>query len=341
MQMVRPANFSHPVPEFPNFCLASILLLAASVFAAGQSSLDEVHIAPVLPTPSASALPVAGPAVEKAMKVTSNLVLVPVTITDELNRVVVGLTPSNFRVLEDKKLQEIKHFFSEDQPSSIGIILDVSSSMKEKIEWARDAVKNLLRTANPQDEFFLISFADSPELLADFTHSIDDVQNRLVTVCPRGRTSLLDAVYLGVSKMRQAHLHRKALVIISDGGDNHSRYTESEITSLVKEADVVIYAIGIYDRYFPSEEERLGPELLSDISRLTGGTAFVLDNPTSLPTAALTISNQLRYQYVLGYRPENRRDDGKWRKIKVTLKLPKGISRLFVSAKSGYYAALR
>ncbi len=316
-----------------------MLLLMSSVLAAGQSALDEVHIAPTISAPPA--VPAAGPTAERAMKIASDLVLVPVTITDELNRVVVGLNQNNFQVLENKKLQDIKHFSSEDQPASVGIILDVSGSMKDKMDWARAAVKTLLRTANPQDEFFLITFADNPELLTDFTHSIDEVQNRLITAYPKGRTSLLDAVYLGISKMRQAHLHRKAMVIISDGGDNHSRYTEPEIKSMVKEADVMIYAIGIYDRYFPTEEERLGPELLSKISRLTGGTAFVLDDPNSLPDAAFTISNQLRNQYVLGYRPQSLKEDGKWRKIKVTLKLPKGISRLFVSAKSGYYAALR
>ncbi len=159
MQVVTAANFSRSRSNFPNLLLITVLVLAASVVAAGQSSLDEVHIAPLIATaptvPSA-----ASHALEGAMKVTSDLVLVPVTITDELNRVVVGLTPKNFQVLENKKLQEIRHFSSEDQPASVGIILDVSASMKDKIGWARNAVMTLLRTGNPQDEFFLITFAE-------------------------------------------------------------------------------------------------------------------------------------------------------------------------------------
>jgi Ca-activated chloride channel family protein len=138
--------------------------------------------------------------------------------------------------------------------------------------------------------------------------------------------------------MRQARYGRKALLIISDGGDNHSRYTESEVKNLVKESDVQIYAIGIYDRYFPTEEERLGPELLSDISELTGGRAFSIDNPNDLAEVATKIGIALRSQYVLGYRPSNPAHDGKWHKVKVKLVPPKGLPPLRVYAKTGYYA---
>ena len=147
---------------------------------------------------------------------------------------------------------------------------------------AKDAVIEFFKTANPQDEFFMITFSDEPEDVSDFTSSVDEIQNKLVFAVPRQRTALLDAIYMGVSKMRQAKYAKKALLIISDGGDNHSRYTEGEIQSLVKEADVMIYAIGIYDRYASAEEERLGPQLLSDITELTGGRAFTIDNPNDL-----------------------------------------------------------
>src|SRR5947199_6837715 len=145
----------------------------------------------------------------------------------------------------------------------------MSGSMSSKIERAREAVVEFFKTANPQDEFFMITFADKPEEIADFTQSVEEIQGKLVYTVPKGRTALLDAIYLGISKMRQAKFSKKALLIISDGGDNHSRYTEGEIKALVKEADVMIYAIGIYDRYFASSEERLGPGLLSDITELT------------------------------------------------------------------------
>jgi Ca-activated chloride channel homolog len=143
---------------------------------------------------------------------------------------------------------------------------------------------------------------------------------------------------LGISKMRQAKYPKRALLIISDGGDNHSRYTEGEIKSMVREADTLIYAIGIYDHYFSTPEEQLGPELLSEIAEVTGGRAFTIDNPNDLADVATKIGIELRNQYVLGYRPKDRARDGKWRKIKVKLIPPKGLPPLRVFAKSGYYA---
>src|SRR5262249_49176385 len=164
--------------------------------------------------------------------------------------------------------------------------VDMSGSMNSKIERAREAVVEFFKTANPQDEFFMITFADKPEEVSDFTSSIEDIQGKLVYTVPKGRTALLDAIYLGVSKMRHAKFPKKAMLIISDGGDNHSRYTEGEIKAMVKEADVLIYAVGIYDHYFPTEEEKLGPALLSEVTELTGGRAFTIDNPNDPPHLA-------------------------------------------------------
>jgi len=274
----------------------------------------------------------------KPFKSNVDLVLVPVTITDPMNRLVTGLDRDNFSVFEGKEAQEIKSFSSEDAPVSLGVIFDMSGSMSSKIERAREAVVEFFKTANPQDEFFMVTFADKPEEISDFTQSIEDIQGKLVYTVPKGRTALLDAIYLGVSKMRQAKYSKKALLIISDGGDNHSRYTEGEIKSLVKEADVLVYAIGIYDHYFPTEEERLGPALLSDVSELTGGRTFTIDNPNDLADVATKIGIELRNQYMLGYRPKNGTHDGKWRKIKVKLMPPKGLPPLRVYAKTGYYA---
>ncbi len=275
---------------------------------------------------------------EKPMKVGVELVLVPVTITDPLNRLVTGLDRENFSILEGNEAQEIKNFSSEDAPVSIGVIFDVSGSMSSKIEKSREAVKEFFKTANPQDEFFMIAFADKPEEISDFTQSVEDIQGKLVFTVPKGRTALLDAIYLGVNKMNQAKYPKRALLIISDGGDNHSRYTENEIKSLVKEADVMIYAVGIYDHYFASDEERLGPALLSDIAELTGGRSFTIDNPNDLADVATKIGIELRNQYVIGYRPKNPIHNGKWRKIKVKLNPPRGLPPLKVYAKTGYYA---
>jgi Ca-activated chloride channel family protein len=274
----------------------------------------------------------------KPIKVDVNLVLVPVSIEDPKNRQVTGLDKDNFEVFEGKEKQQIQHFSSEDAPVSLGAIFDVSGSMANKIERAREAVVEFFKTANPEDEFFMIAFADRPEQVSDFTRSVEDIEGRLLYTVPKGRTAMLDAIYLGLSKMRQARYGRKALLIISDGGDNHSRYTESEIKNLVKESDVQIYAIGIYDHYFPTEEERLGPQLLSEITELTGGRAFSIDNPNDLADVATKIGIELRNQYVLGYRPTNSASDGKWRKLKVKLVPPKGLPPLKVYAKTGYYA---
>jgi len=329
---------------FVGWVAAIFICLSGTVWA--QVSIDDVHVAPPVESSKGGGTDnIASSNVDSALKthtkpvkVDVNLVLVPVTITDPMNRLVTGLDKENFTVFENKEPQEVRTFSSEDAPVSIGVIFDMSASMSSKIERAREAVIEFFKTANPQDEFFLIAFADKPEEVSDFTSSVEDIQSKLVYTVPRGRTALLDAIYLGVSKMRQAKYTKKALLVISDGGDNHSRYTEGEIKSLVKEADALIYAIGIYDHYFPTEEERLGPALLSEITELTGGRAFTIDNPNDLADVATKIGIELRNQYVLGYRPKNPGHDGKWRKIKVKLLPPKGLPPLRVYAKTGYYA---
>ncbi|MDQ1388312.1 MAG: Ca-activated chloride channel [Acidobacteriaceae bacterium] len=324
------------------FALCAACVLAPSTLA--QTNVNDVHI---LPRELESAKTevakqtLISPTLEthtRALKVAVDLVLVPVTITDPMNRLVTGLDKENFQLFEGSSKEEIKSFSSEDAPVSLGVIFDSSGSMSSKMDRAKDAVVEFFKTANPQDEFFMITFSDAPEVVSDFTSSVDEIQGKLVFTVPRKRTALLDAIYMGVSKMRQAKFAKKALLIISDGGDNHSRYTEGEIKALVKEADVMVYAIGIYDRYFPTEEERLGPALLGQIAELTGGRAFTVENPNDLADVATKIGVELRNQYVLGYRPTKVARDGKWRKIKVKLLPPKGLPPLRVYARTGYYA---
>ncbi len=324
-------------------CALAFAFLGAA--ASAQTDLDDVHVVPreiehpkdppkPAPAPSTTGLN----AHVRPLKVDVDLVLVPVTITDPMNRLVTGLEKENFQLFEGNTPQEIRTFSSEDAPVSLGVIFDSSGSMSSKMDRAKDAVVEFFKTANPQDEFFMITFSDEPEEVSDFTSSVDEIQSKLVFAVPRRRTALLDAIYMGVSKMRQAKYPKKALLIISDGGDNHSRYTENEIRSVVKEADVMIYAIGIYDRYASAQEERLGPQLLSDIAELSGGRAFTIDNPNDLGDVATKIGVELRNQYVLGYRPNKIVRDGKWRKIKVKLLPPKGLPPLRVYARTGYYA---
>jgi Ca-activated chloride channel homolog len=326
--------------------VSAILLLFIGGLSSGrcdaQSPLDEVHVNPPseLPDPPhrAADIDVALNTHTPPIKVDVDLVLVPVTITDSQERLVVGLDQKNFEIFEGKSRQEIRHFSMEDAPVSLGVIFDMSGSMNSKIERAREAVIEFLKTANPQDEFFLIAFADRPEEVSDFTTSVEDVQAKLLHTFPKGRTALLDAIYLGITKMRQARYRKRALLIISDGGDNHSRYAEGEIKSLVKEADVLLYGVGIYDHYFSTPEERLGPWLLTNITEITGGRTFTIDNPNDLPAVARAIGIQLRNQYVIGYRPNNSSRNGKWHKIKVRLTALKGLPPLRVYAKTGYYA---
>jgi Ca-activated chloride channel family protein len=278
---------------------------------------------------------------KQGLKLDVDLALVNVTVTDPYNRLVTGLDPDNFRVYEDNIEQEVVTFSSEDVPISIGVIFDMSGSMTNKIGKAREAAIQFFKTANPQDEFFLVSFNERAELTSAFTNSVEDLQSRMMLAAPKGRTELLDAIYLGLSQMRGAKNGKRALLILSDGGDNHSRYNESDIKRLVKEADTQLYAIGIFDPLGyrnRTPEELNGPSLLSEVTEMTGGRVFAVENLNDLPDIASKIGMELRNQYVLGYRPSNKAHDARWRKIKIKLRAPKGLPPLNVYSKTGYYA---
>jgi Ca-activated chloride channel homolog len=294
---------------------------------------------PVVPRPSAADRIDSG---HKAnIRVDSTLVLIPVTVTDPMNRFVTGLERENFKLFEDKKEQAITQFSSEDAPLSIGVIFDCSGSMGHKLEKSRLAVAQFFKTANPDDEFFLVQFNDTAELAQPFTRSLEEIQNRLTFTQSKGRTALLDAIYLGLHEMKRAQHPRKALLIISDGGDNSSRYTEMEIRNLVKEADVQIYAIGIYEPLAVrgrTPEEAAGQGLLTEIADMTGGRQYPVDNVNELPDIAAKIGVELRNQYVLGYAPQNRERDGKYHKVQVKLVQPHGLPTLRPFYKLGYYA---
>jgi Ca-activated chloride channel family protein len=275
----------------------------------------------------------------KALKAETDIALVNVTVTDPYGRLVTGLEQSNFRVFEDGAEQEIVRFSSEDVPISIGVIFDMSGSMADKIEKSRLAAVQFFRTANPQDEFLLINFNDRAQLMTSFTGSIEDLQSRLMFTAARGQTALLDGIYLGLSEMKGAHNAKKALLIISDGGDNHSRYSESDIRKYAREADVQVYAIGIFDADGgKTSEENGGPALLGNLTEMTGGRTFAVSSMNDMPDIASKISMELRNQYVVGYRPSDRAHDGRWRKIKIKLRPPKGLPPLTVYARTGYYA---
>ena len=274
------------------------------------------------------------------IRVDTTVVLIPVTVTDPLNRFVTGLEKEHFRLAEDKVDQKISYFASEDAPLSIGLVFDTSGSMGSKMGRSREAVAQFFKTTNPQDEFFLVQFNDSPQLIQDFTTNLEDIQNRLTFTRPKGRTALLDAVLMSLNKMKKARNPRKALLIISDGGDNSSRYTESEVKKVVREADVQIYAIGIFEPAFSrhTPEEMSGPGLLNELSQQTGGRHFAVENINDLPDVAAKIGIELRNQYVLGYTPTNRERDGKYRKVLVKLVPPRRMPPLKARFRQGYFS---
>ena len=275
------------------------------------------------------------------IRIDTTVVLVPVSVTDPLNRFVTGLEKEHFKVFEDKIEQSITQFSSEDAPLAVGIVFDTSGSMGAKLQKSRQAVAQFLKTANPEDEFFLIQFSDRPELVVPFTRNTEDIQNRLTFTEAKGRTALLDGIYLAMNQMHKAHNPRKAILVISDGGDNSSRYTESEIKNSVREADVQLYAIGIFEPMSSrgrTAEELNGPSLLKELAEQTGGRDFAIDNLNELPDVAAKIGIELRNQYVLGYSPKNKDRDGKYRRIKVTLIQPRGLPPLKAFFRLGYYA---
>ena len=316
-------------------CLITALLCSAPAFTADA----KVGAKPAPADPNIETLPPGS-----NIKVDVQLVLINVTVTDPMNRLVTGLGKEHFKVDEDKTAQEITQFGAEDAPLSLGIVFDASSSMGHKMGKAREAVAQFFKTSNPVDEFFFVQFNNRPELVADFTHRIEDIQNRLTFTQSKGKTALLDAVYLAISKMKEARHTKKALLVISDGGDNSSRYTEREIKRVVREADVQIYAIGIFEPVSSrgrTPEELGGPSLLSEIAEQTGGRQFPVENLNELPDVAAKIGVELRNQYVLGYVPTNREKDGRWRRVKVDIKKIRGMPRLRSHYRLGYYAPTR
>ncbi len=270
-----------------------------------------------------------------------DLVLVPTTVTDPMNRLVTGLEKDDFEVFDNNRRQTIQSFSEDDAPVSIGIIFDLSGSMISKLIRARDSILEFIRTSNPEDEFFVIGFNERPVLMVDFTDSLDKIEARMTNVRAAHRTALLDAIYYGVDKMRYAKYQRKALLVVSDGGDNNSRFTENEVRSAVRESDVQIYAIGIFDPYAPTPEERFGPELLEKLCDSSGGRLYRVDNVDEMSDVAEKISTDLRNQYLIGYRPKDMVRDGKWRKVRVKVNPPPGLPPLTVYARSGYYAPLQ
>jgi len=311
------------------------------VNARGQG-VDPKQKEELAPEPAGSRITLRKPPIHTApILVDVNLVVVNVTVTDPFDRIVTGLEQDNFQVYDEKVEQKIAAFSTEDAPISVGLIFDCSGSMGDKIDKSKEAALQFFKTSNPQDEFMLIGFSDRPNLITGFTSKFENLQDRLLFVKAGGKTALLDAIYLGLSEMKKATTNRKALLVISDGGDNNSRYTGNDIKRAVREADVQIYAVGIFEPLASrgrTPEEAGGPSLLADLAEVSGGRMFSVEDTNELPDIAEKISIELRNQYVIGYKPSNLVRDGRWRRIRVKLSPPKGLPPLQVYARTGYYA---
>ena len=317
------------------------VVLGVVVLALGMSAPDDEK-SPQVPAPAPPQVTVRNPAIHTPfIHQNVDLVVVNITVTDPYDRIVTGLDEHNFEIYDDKVPQKIVSFSTEDAPIAVGMIFDTSGSMGDKIQKSKEAALQFFKTSNPQDEFMLIDFNDRPDLISGFTSKFVNLQDRLIFVKSGGRTALLDAVYLGLHEMRKADPSLKAILLISDGGDNHSRYTERDVKQAVKESDVQIYAVGIFEPLSlrsRTPEEAAGPNLLAQLAEISGGRMFAVESADELPDIAEKISIELRNQYVIAYKPSNLVRDGHWRRIKVKLVPPKGLPPLQVYARTGYYA---
>lgn len=290
----------------------------------------------------AQAPPASLPAIH--LRVDTSLVLVPVHAASAVGTPVTDLTEANFRLYEDSVEQKITYFSKQDAPLSVGLVFDSSGSMTNKIRKSAKAAAAFFKTANAGDEFFLVEFGERPKLMMPFTRDADEVYRKIVQLRPFGRTSLIDAIHLALVQMKNARNARKALVILSDGGDNRSRLTRGEIKGALVESDVQMYAMGIFDRDGVAKrtpEEEKGPRLLDELAAQTGGCVYPVDNLNDLESISATLGNALRNEYLLGYTPSNESRDGKYRQVKVNLVVSAGTPALNVSYRHGYYAPVQ
>ena len=304
------------------YCLA--LLTAVALF--GQATITP---RPTKPSPGQDDAP--RPA-RANIRVDANLALIPVTVLDPLGRMVTGLEVNNFQILEDGVPQKITSFGSEDAPLSIGIVFDTSGSMGDKLKISKDAVAEFFKSANPEDEAFLVQFSDRPQLVLPFTHNVGNIEDRILLSRSKGLTALLDGLTLGIAEMRKAAHPRKALILLSDGGENNSRFTQTEVRNRLKESEVQIYALMIGGRtsFFPDG----GP--MAELANLSGGRLYGV-SPPDLADVAEKIGIELRNTYLLGYSPTNAARDGKYRSVVVKVNAPR-MPKLGVSWRRGYFA---
>lgn len=322
------------VLSFSRLCAAHRLILLFTVLLLGLPPL-------LAQTPTPTPPPVSSEeGIENPISVKTDLVTLTLTVTDLYGRYVSGLDKKAFSILDNNEEQDITFFSDSDAPISIGILFDVSGSMnKEKIVKSRRALEKFINTSHPSDEYFLIAFNNRAQLLLDRTRDGEKVLDKLTLVEPKNNTALYDACYLGVERVTRGTRQKKALLIISDGQDNSSRYNFGEVRRLLKESDVTVYAVGILDaRDAGSAEGMQGQAFLDELTSVTGGKSFYPQTDVELDEIFERIALELRHQYSIGYTPKDFAPDGKWHKVKTKVKPPRGLPRLTVRGREGYYA---
>ncbi len=320
------------VLSFSRSCLAHRWILLVGVVLFGTITAFAQNPQPTPPVEEPDGKPIS---------VKTDLVTLTLTVTDLYGRYVSGLDKKAFTILDNNQEQEITFFSDSDAPISIGILFDVSGSMsREKIGKSRKALEKFINTSHPSDEYFLIAFNNRAQLLLDRTRDGDAVLQKLTLVETKGNTALYDACYLGVERVTRGTRQKKALLIISDGQDNSSRYNFGEVRRLMKESDVVVYAVGVLDgRDAGSMEGMQGQAFLDELASVTGGKSFYPQTDVELDEIFERIALELRHQYSIGYTPKDFAPDGKWHKVKTKVKPPRGLPRLTVRSREGYYAS--
>lgn len=334
---MRKAAFAVHYATFVLFLLAALMGQEASKPAEGETAArPKINVLrPDIPT--------------QIIRTDVNEVVVRITVTDSYDRLITVLNESNFEVFDDNVKQEIKSFSTEDDPATVGIVLDDSGSMSNKIQRAKEAIEAFLSNSNPLDEFMLVMFRDErPIAVTNTTSKFEDITAEIISERGKGKTPLVDAIYLALNEIKARGTHaRKALLVISDGGDNQSRYTWYDLKKMLKEMDVQIYAIGVFEPMgmrAMTPEEASGPSNLLDIANASGGAMFPVDDiiedklKDELHDVGLEISRRIRSQYVITYKPSNLLRDGLWRRIKVKLHPPRGLPLFTIHARKGYYA---
>jgi len=302
--------------------LTTVLVLGAASLPGGQSREQPAVAITPRKSDSKSARTKAN------LRVDIKVNLVPVSVTDALDRPVNTLQQTNFRVLEDSVEQKITSFSQEEGPISIGLLVDTSGSMKNRLDASVEALKLLFQTTMPGDEFFLVQFSDRAKLLCGFTPDPGEIHRELGVVEAKGWTALLDAVALGANRIKSAKNQRRILLVLSDGNDNNSRFSESEVRNMILEGDLRLYGIGLLHR----------PRLLQQFAEETGGQVLLAQSMSELPSVVERLSKEIRSQYLLGYSSSNAPNDGKYHKVKVELLPPPGTPPLHLSWRRGYYA---